>query len=114
VDLRAVTSSGSLVDARIRVESVPGLTDFVARSGGEGEVGALGIGTYWFAESVREITLHPLPASPGNTTVVETDAGRVHFGFLIGFHNSFLGSHPIQGLNLKDLFTTYWFRFAHE
>src|SRR5690625_4402379 len=66
-------SSGSLADARIRVESLPGLTDFEARSGGEGEVGALGIGTYWFAEVVIEMTLHPRPASSGTTTVVETD-----------------------------------------
>src|SRR5512145_1271510 len=43
------------------------------RSGGEGEVGALGIGTYWFAGSVNEITQHPRPASPGSTTIVETD-----------------------------------------
>src|SRR5690625_6896102 len=48
------TCSGSLDDARNRVESNPGLTDFSARSGGEGEVGALGIGTYWFARSVDE------------------------------------------------------------
>lgn len=27
-------------------EAIPGLTDFVARSGGEGEVGASVIGTY--------------------------------------------------------------------
>lgn len=39
-------SSGFLDDARNRVGSYPGLTDFGARSGGEGEVGALGIGTY--------------------------------------------------------------------
>src|SRR5690606_38373374 len=66
-------SSGSLDDARTRVESTPGLTDFRTRSGGECEVGALGIGTYWFARSVNEITLHPRPASPGTTTIVETD-----------------------------------------
>lgn len=67
------TSSGSLDDARNRVESYPGLTDFGARSGGEGEVGALGVGTYGFAWSVDEITMHPRPASPGTTTIVETD-----------------------------------------
>src|SRR5699024_11640631 len=66
-------SSGSLADARNRDESYPGLTDFEARSGGEGEVGALVIGTYWFAKSVNEMTLHPRPASPGSTIVVETD-----------------------------------------
>jgi hypothetical protein len=43
------TSSGSLDDASYRVESDPGLTDFGTRSGGEGEVGALVIGTYRFA-----------------------------------------------------------------
>ena len=43
------------------------------RSGGECEVGALGIGTYWFAGSVNEITPRPRPASPGSTTIVETD-----------------------------------------
>ena len=54
-------------------EAVPGLTDFEARSGGEGEVGASVIGTYWFAQSVDEMTAHPRPASPEPTTVVETD-----------------------------------------
>ena len=54
-------------------EAVPGLTDFGARSGGEGEVGASVIGTYWFAQSVDEMTAHPRPASPEPTTVVETD-----------------------------------------
>ncbi len=54
-------------------EAIPGLTDFEARSGGEGEVGASVIGTYWFAQSVDEMTVHPRPASPEPTTVVETD-----------------------------------------
>ena len=36
-------------------EALPGLTDFEARSGGEGEVGASVIGTYWFAQSVDEM-----------------------------------------------------------
>jgi len=45
-------------------EALPGLTDFEARSGGEGEVGASVIGTYWFAQSVDEMTAHPRPASP--------------------------------------------------
>ena len=67
------TSSGSLADARNRGESYLGLTEFGTRSGGEGELGALGIGTYWFAESVDEMTLHPRPASPETTTIVETD-----------------------------------------
>ena len=40
------TSSGSLVDAGDRGESIPGPTDFRTRSGGECEVGALVIGTY--------------------------------------------------------------------
>jgi len=68
------TSSGSLDDARNWSESYPRLTDFRTRSGGECEVGAVGIGTYWFAGSVDEITLHPRPASPGSTTIVETDS----------------------------------------
>ena len=54
-------------------EAVPGLTDFGARSGGEGEVGASVIGTYWFAQGVDEMTAHSRPASPEPTTVVETD-----------------------------------------
>lgn len=54
-------------------EAFPGLTDFEARSGGEGEVGASVIGTYWFAQSVDEMTVHPRPASPEPMTVVETD-----------------------------------------
>ena len=71
--LTKVTSSGSLDDASYRVESYLGLTDFRARSGGEGEVGALSIGTYGFARSVHEITVRPRPASPGSTITVETD-----------------------------------------
>jgi len=39
-------SSGSLNDASYRDESNPGLTDFEARLGSEGEVGAIRIGTY--------------------------------------------------------------------
>ena len=54
-------------------EALPGLTDLGARSGGEGEVGASVIGTYWFAQSVNEMTARPRPASPEPTTVVETD-----------------------------------------
>ena len=54
-------------------EALPGLTDFEARSGDEGEVGASVIGTYWFAQSVDEMTVHPRPASPEPMTVVETD-----------------------------------------
>ena len=54
-----------------RIELRP--TDFEARSGSEGEVGALGIGTYWFARIVYEITVRPRPASPGQPTNVETD-----------------------------------------
>ena len=38
-------SSGPLDDASYRVGSTPGLTDFRTRSGGECEVGAVGIGT---------------------------------------------------------------------
>ena len=44
--MTTAASSGSLDDASYRVESNPGLTDFTARSGGEGEVGARVIGTY--------------------------------------------------------------------
>lgn len=64
--------SGPLGDASYRAGSTPGLTDFRPRSGGEGEVGALGIGTYWFAEGVNEITPRPRPASPSSTSNVET------------------------------------------
>src|SRR5665648_598437 len=67
------TSSGALDDARNRDESTPGMTDYAARLSSEGEVGAIGSGTYWFAGSVDEITQHPRPASPGLTTIVETD-----------------------------------------
>lgn len=45
--LRRDTAASSLADARIRVESIPGLTDFYgARLGSEGEVSALCVGTY--------------------------------------------------------------------
>jgi len=67
---RAMTtggSSGSLADAGYRAGSVPGPTDFRTRSGGECEVGALGIGTYWFARDINELTVRSRLASPGST-----------------------------------------------
>jgi hypothetical protein len=67
-----LSASGPLVDASDRAEGLPGLTDLHTRSGGEGEVGALCIGTYWFATMVDEITSPPRPASPGTTSDVET------------------------------------------
>ena len=60
--------------ARVRVEGEPGLTDFDSGLlGGESEVGALSVGTYWFARGVNEITLHPRPASLPLAGNVETD-----------------------------------------
>src|SRR5690606_36388962 len=52
-----------LDDARFRAGITHGLTDYRARLRSEGEVSALSIGTYSFAGSVYEITLHPRPAS---------------------------------------------------
>ena len=63
----------SLDDARVRSGIAYGLTDYRARLGSEGEVVALCIGNYWFAEIVYEITLHPRPASRSITGAVETD-----------------------------------------
>lgn len=40
-----IESSGFLGDARIQVESIPGLTDCYYALGGESEVGALRVGT---------------------------------------------------------------------
>jgi hypothetical protein len=68
-----------LDDARIRVGITHGLTDYRARLRSEGEVSALGFGTYWFAGSVYEITLHPRPASRRFTSTVETDQPRESF-----------------------------------
>ena len=52
----------------------PGLTDFDGGLlGGESEVGALSVGTYWFAQGVYEITVHPRPASFRLRHTVETD-----------------------------------------
>ena len=65
-----------LDDARIRIGITYGLTDYRARLRSEGEVSALCIGTYCFAGSVHEITLHPRPASRGFTGAVETDQPR--------------------------------------
>jgi hypothetical protein len=79
-----VSSSGSLDDASYRVESDPGLTDFGARSGGEGEVVARVIGNYVFAGIVYEISLRPRPASPRSTTTVETDQPHVQLSILAG------------------------------
>ena len=63
----------SLDDARVRGGITHGLTDYRTRLGSEGEVVALCIGNYWFAEIVYEITLHPRPASRSVTGAVETD-----------------------------------------
>ena len=71
------TDSGYLIDARIRDDSIPGLTDSFAVSGSESEVSALRFGTYWVAEDVYEMTLHSRPASPAATHIVETDHPRV-------------------------------------
>src|SRR5690606_11415239 len=65
-----------LNDARVRIGITYGLTDYRARLCSEGEVVALCFGNYSFAGSVREITLHPRPASRGFTGAVETDQPR--------------------------------------
>ena len=67
-----MSSSGPLNDARNRVESVPGLTDYARCLGSESEVVLFRFSSYFFAESVNEIALHPRPASPGATNIVET------------------------------------------
>ena len=72
-----VFSSGPLNDARIRSESDSGLTDYSGCLGSESEVSAHRFGTYFFAESVNEITLRSRPASPGTTNIVETDHPRI-------------------------------------
>lgn len=61
-----------------RVENTPGLTDYRARLSSESEVRLRLVGSYWFAEVVYEITLHPRPASPGRSGNVETDHPQVH------------------------------------
>lgn len=48
-------------------------TDCNSRLGSECEVSALRFCTYFFAESVNEITLRPRHASPISTHIVETD-----------------------------------------
>lgn len=65
-----------LNDARIRGGVTHGLTDYRARLRSEGEVSALGFGTYCFAGSVYEITPHPRPASRRFAGAVETDQPR--------------------------------------
>ena len=70
-----------LDDARVRSGVAYGLTDYRARLRSEGEVSALCIGTYWFAEIVNEITLHPRPASRGDEDDVETDHPRESSGW---------------------------------
>jgi len=67
-----LTGSGPLIDAGHRAEGAPGPTDSPLASGGEFEVGARRIGTYWFATMVHEITSPSRPASPGSTYDVET------------------------------------------
>jgi hypothetical protein len=91
-----MVSSGSLVDASYRAESTPGLTDLVTRSGGECEVGALGIGTYWFtAVVVNELTPSPRPASPGSTSDVETCHPHVELSCCCGLSAAPRG-YPVQ------------------
>jgi len=70
-----------------------GLTDFDGGLlGGESEVGALCVGTYWFARGVYEITLHPRPASLRLRRTVETDhpqdGGGPH-STLLNYQNPF-------------------------
>jgi hypothetical protein len=66
-------SIGPLNDASIRVESVPGLTDWLCYLGSESEVVlCFRFSIYFFTESVYEITLCPRPASPVATNIVET------------------------------------------
>jgi hypothetical protein len=48
------------------------------KPGGEGEVGALVIGTYGFTRIVSEITVCPRPASPGSTITVEIKNYNTH------------------------------------
>ncbi len=69
-------AASPLNDAGIRSGNTYGPTDYRARLCSEGEVSALGFGTYWFARSVNEITLHPRPASRRITSDVETDHPR--------------------------------------
>ena len=100
-------------DARHSSESNYWLTDFGARSGGEGEIGALVLGTYEFAEGVNEITLPPRPASLRRAGAVETDhpliqlpLKLVHDGLSQSYAsdppgnklNSLRGTHPIPTL----------------
>ena len=64
-------------DAGIRTRVTCGPTDYrPAASRSKGEVVALCIGNYCFAEVVYEITLHPRPASRGFASTVETDQPR--------------------------------------
>lgn len=69
-------AANPLNDAGIRSGNTYGPTDYRARLCSEGEVSALGFGTYCFAEIVNEITLHPRPASRRITSDVETDHPR--------------------------------------
>src|SRR5215472_8445991 len=62
-----------LTDARHRAGGSPGLTTSNSRSGREGEVSALNIGTCKVRSQVlRGYVRSPRPASPGSTTEVET------------------------------------------
>ena len=61
-----------LIDADIYREDNGRPTDFGARSGGEGEISALRIGTCCFPRMVNEVTMGPRPASAVSTANVET------------------------------------------
>jgi len=52
VALRLNHAASPLNDASVRGRGEPGLTDYDLALGGEGEVGALFIGTYWLQRSL--------------------------------------------------------------
>lgn len=91
-----------------------GLTDFDGGLlGSESEVGALCVGTYWFARGVYEITLHPRPASFRLRRTVETDHPRV--GRRVTFHTVELSKpfrvlHDYRTLVRHALFPAQTFR----
>jgi hypothetical protein len=70
-----------------------------APASGEGEVGALVIGTYGFTRIVSEITVCPRPASPGSTITVETDRAAISMilvAMVALLHGWFCGCHGQQ------------------
>ena len=68
-----VMPSGYLDDARVRDDSIPGLTDSITDQAARAKSVRLDSALIGLQRAFDEMTLHPRPASPVATHIVETD-----------------------------------------